>query len=450
MDNTVLVESKIRQKLKLACTLMCVFCLIFIAFVVIVAMIEKHNLNGQTDEVSGVLSEVYVEGSNTLTIDGDKLYNVVWNDKESNIDMTTLQGKTITLIIARNTFASNPWAFGLVVDGETIVDYQATLSSKRASNNEMKTVVIAVAAVFCVATCGLFIWRFNIQPLVERELYKEFGEFLSQRQPTSPKRKIMIVYVAVYFAVILALFVTSVVLDPEAETIPELSTAAKAVLWTLLAFVVVGLAGLFVLKEWLARQEINFYNEKLPFDFNDISHAPLRKKVKVELQKEILKEREAHPHTYADGGNGYDVTFDKTGVTLTVPMDEFAPSATPQQMPDAEAVFGDNPFDENEASVNKNALFLTYEQLNFEAIAYYRKNVRPMMIIIKSRLAKTEDLPEEFVNDIHIPFDANLLRTLNSFNVKVENLEYLLQNKKRLMLENCLTFSKNKSKSTIQ
>lgn len=61
MNNTVLVESKLRQKLKLACALMCVFCLFFIAFVVVAVMIEKQNLNGQTDEVTGTLSEIFID-----------------------------------------------------------------------------------------------------------------------------------------------------------------------------------------------------------------------------------------------------------------------------------------------------------------------------------------------------------------------------------------------------
>lgn len=456
MNNTVLVEKKLRQRLKLACVILCVFCLCFIAVLVSVVMIDKLNLNGQTNEVTGVLKEVYVKSSNTITLDEDKDLNVVWYDV-ADVDLNNYIGKSITVIVTSRTFAgANPWALGLVVDGETVVDYQTTLDSQRASNAEMTTVIIAVTVVLCVATCGVFIWRFNVQPLVERELYKEFGEFLSQRQPPCKQRKILIVYISVYFVLLLALLITSIAIDPEAETISELAPAAKAVLWTLLGVGIAGIAGLFVVKEWVTRKEIDFYADKLPFDFSDISHAPLRKKVKEDLQQEILKERNEHPYTFADGGNGYDVTFGEKGVFLTVPFDETELPNTPIAMPDVNDIFDEvkptekdeNATLENVPASAKNKQFFTYEQLNLEAVAHYRKSNRPMMIIVKSRLTRNDDFPEEFVNDIHIAFDLNLANTLKLFNVEVENLEYLLQNKKRLMLENCLTFSKNKQKAS--
>ncbi len=208
---------------------------------------------------------------------------------------------------------------------------------------------------------------------------------------------------------------------------------------------------------WLGKEEINFYDKNFPFDFSDISHIQMRKKAKEELQQQILKEYAEHPDTFADGGNGYDVTFDEKGVTLTLQMplwDENEESAFPQQteMPSADAVFGENSVTDingkTEINFNKTIMSFTYEQLNFEALAHFRKNIHPMTVIIKSRLNRTDDFPEEFVNDIHIALDINLLNTLKKFNIKVENLDYLLQNKKQLMLENCLTFSKNKGKNT--
>lgn len=459
MNNTVLVESKIRQKLKLACALMCVFCLFFIAFVVVTVMIDRQNLNGLTNEVTGTLTEVHIDDTNTLSIDGDKHYNVVWNVEESDVNLEDYLNKTVTLTVTRDTFASsNPWVLGLALEGQTVVDYHTTLEAKTAENNELKTAFIAVTAVLCVATCGLFIWRFNVRPLVERELYGEFAEFLSLRQPVCKQRKVFAIYLGTYCAVLIALLITAVVLDPQADTIPELMPAAKAVLWTLLAVGIAGGIGLFVLKQWVTFKEIDFYAESLPFDFSDISHAPLRKKVKAELQKEILKDREEHPHTYADGGNGYDVTFGEEGLTLTVPFDDeivferhYDPTPT---MPDAEAVFGnDTPSSNAEASdtaasKKERTMLLSYEQLNFEALAHFRKGSRPMMIIVKSRLNRTDDFPEEFVNDIHIALDLNLMNTLKTFNVEVENLTELLNNSKQLMLENCLIFRKKKGKIT--
>ncbi len=456
MNNTVLVESKARQKLKLFCTLMCVFCLCAIAVLVSIYLIGNKTLNGQTVQVEGILNEIYTDDSNTVTLDENKQYNVVW-DKEK-IDLHRYKGSKITLIVSADTFASNPWAFGLTVDGETIVDFNETLADKTAENNETKTVIIIVTAILCVITCGLFIWRFNVQPTAEHELSREFGEFVSMRQPTCPKRKFVLIYTLSYIVILFALLIVAIVLDPETETISELSTASKAVLWAMLAFGILGAIGLFVmLLFWLGKEEINFYDKNFPFDFSDISHIQMRKKAKEELQQQILKEYAEHPDTFADGGNGYDVTFDEKGVTLTLQMplwDENEESAFPQQteMPSADAVFGKNSVTDingkTEINFNKTIMSFTYEQLNFEALAHFRKNIHPMTVIIKSRLNRTDDFPEEFVNDIHIALDINLLNTLKKFNIKVENLDYLLQNKKQLMLENCLTFSKNKGKNT--
>lgn len=439
MNNTVLVESKLRQKLKLTCTLLCVFCLCAIAVLVCVAMICNKNLNGQVTEATGTLDKVYETESNVLTLHDGKDYNVVWS-KDIDVDMNDFKGKTVTLVVTQETFAgANPWVLGLVVDNKTFVDYRDTLDYQTKSNNEVKTIVIIVTAVLCAATCGVFIWRFNVKPVVERELYKEFGEFLSLRQPTCPERKITVVYSCVYIALIFALLFTSIILDPDSETMTELATAAEVVLWILIGVSAIGLIGLVVLLNWTTRREIDFYAKNLPFDFYDISHAQLRKKVKAQLQQELLKDRQLHPDTYADGGNGYDVTFEENGVSLVAQYD----NNEPEPLPEAEDVFT---YNDNAVSKNTNAIRLSYEQLNLEAVAYYRKGNRPMMIIVKSRLTRSNVFPEEFVNDIHIPFDSNLQHTLQKFNVKVENLDYLLENKKRLMLENCLIVGKNKGK----
>lgn len=456
MNNTVLVESKIRQRLRLACTVMCVFCMMMIVFVFTVTMIEKKNLNGQVTEVTATLDKVYETDSNVITMQDGKEYNVVWS-KDIDVDLNDYKGKEITIFISAQTFVANPWVLGLVVDGNTVVDYNETLTSKTETNSEMKTVVWIVTAIICAATCGLFVWRFNAKPHAERPLYGEFAEFLTPRQPTCPQRKVIVYYVCAYIAVVFALMVIAVCLDSDAETLDGMSAAAQAVLWTLLAVVVLGAVGLFVVAWWIVRREIDFYAENLPFDFSDISHAQLRKKVKAELQEQIRKEREQHPDTYADGGNGYDVTFAENGVVLTVPYDEeynvelpkaeevFAYNDTEAQPNDLTAT--DNVYNVS-GGVHQNAITLSYDALNFEAIAYFRKRIRPMMIIVKSRLERQDDFPEEFVNDIHIALDINLLRTLQKYNVKVENLDYLLKNKKQLMMENCIKYGKTEDKMT--
>lgn len=448
MKNTVLMESKIRQKLKMACALLCIFCIMFIAFWVCVVMIDKQNLNGQVSEVTAVLDKVFESDSNVLTMQDGKEYNVVWSD-DVEVDFNDYKGSAITLIVTQNTFGgSNPWIMGLKVNDKTIVDYHETLDYKTASNNEIKTAVIAITVILCVGTCGVFIWRFNIPPLVERELYHEFAEFLSQRQPTCPERKRLQIGLYVYLGIILVMTVLLVSFGAASE-----SNDTPALIAIAIAFASVALIGgiaLLVASAIVFRIEIDFYANKLPFDFSDISHIAIRKKYKEQLQQEMKDDREAHPDSYADGGNGYDVQFDEKGVTLKEPFDE-EQSATP---PTAEDVFdyadkrNDGVLGNASTNTGKTVLEFSYKELNLEAVAHYRKRIRPMMIIVKSRLSRTGDFPEEFVNDIHLPLDINLLNTLNKYRVQVENLEYLLNNSKQLMLENCFKNPKNRNKMT--
>lgn len=452
MNNTVLVESKLRRILKLACTLLCVFCLCSIAVLVCVTMIGNKNLSGQVKEVTGTLDKVYETDSNVLTLNDGNEYNVVWSS-DIGVDMNNYKGKTITLVVTQETFANaNAWVLGLVVDGKTIVDYHDTLNYQTESNNEMKTVVVIITAVLCAVTCGVFIWRFNVKPAVERPLYREYSEFLTYRQPVCRERKLLIVYCCVYIGLLVALLIAGIIADPDSETYAEMTNAARVIMWMFVAIGVTGMAGLFVFMRWILHREIDFYADNLPFDFSDIPAATLNKKVREELQEKLRKERMENPDLYADGGNGYDILFGEDGVTLKEPYDYEDPQVNFDVVPDVNDVFGNgatllvsktnNGEGNIDSVVDKNALRFTYKEMNFEAVAHFRKTRQPMMIIIKSRLNRTTDFPEEFVNDIHIALDINLLKTLQKYHVEVENLDYLLANKKQLMLENCLKIGK--------
>ncbi|MCM1195270.1 MAG: hypothetical protein NC332_04975 [Firmicutes bacterium] len=439
MNNTVLVESTLRQKLRLTCVLLCIFCMISIVSLILISVIGKVNLNGQTSEVTGELQEVFKSGSNVLTFSNGDEYNVVW-DENTVVDWDAYSGKTITLIVSQSTFGdSNPWIFGLVVEGETVVDHVAVIAAKTAQNNEMKTVVAIITAVMCVGTCAVFIWRFNVKPTTEHPLYEQFAEFLIFRQPVCKQRKTLIIVTAVWTVAFFLLFFAAAIIGAIIGT-DEVNSVEAALMITGACIGAIGACVSIILSKWVFKKEIDFYAEKLPFDFSDISHISMRKKYKEELQSEILKDRELNPHTFADGGNGYDVVFGEKGVTLKVPFDGDDMIAPP----DAEEVFALNgdPFGGEDVKPN---LFFTYGEMNFEAIAHYRKNSRPMMIIIKSRLERRNDFPEEFVNDVHIALDVNLLNTLKEFNVEAENLQYILDNKKLLMRENCFRKSKRKN-----
>lgn len=432
MINTVTVERPIRQKLRLACLIMFIISACFIAMLVCTAQIGKLNLNGQVSEVTGTLTELFKDdSSNTVTLDKDKHCNIVFDRKK--IDFKQYLNKEITLVVTQKTFGnSNPWAMGLVADGQTVVDYKDTLKTKAAENDELKKISIALTVVTCVATCALFIWRFNIPVTQERKLYHAFADFVCQRQPPCPERKKATYFAFAYIIAIFVLEIPTIVVNGMADNMPQLTTAG-IVLGIIMAVVaVLGAITLFSLILWANRKEKEFYAQKLPFDFADISHIAMRKKYKEEFQQQVIKAYAENPDLYPDGGNGYDVLFKEGGVEVKSSFETDNESTT--DMPQAEEVFGTA---EQKPDEGKTVMTFTYEQLNLEAVAHYRRSTRPMTIIVKSRLTRDGSFPDEFVNDLHLVLDSHLLGTLKKFDVKVENLDYLLENKAQLMKENC-------------
>lgn len=455
MQNTVIVERKLRQNLTYAIVLLVVFFALSIAMLVCFSLIGKQNLNGNVIDVTGTVDKVERDGSIFIVTLNDgsdaKEYNVVWGSEKYDVDMTAYKGKTVTLVTTERTFGfSNTWVVGLKAENETVVDYNAVLQEKRAENKEMVTVAWAVFAIIGVATCAVFIWRSNIVPTAERPLAEQYAEYLTPRQPTCPDRKKLLIALGVWALLLIVFIILLVCFSPEGDDEPLGAVAIVFLVLTLVTMVSGAVTLPVIARTVIFRKEIDFYAENLPFDFTDISFAPMKKSVKEQLQKEIRESREKYPHFHGDGGNGYDVEFTPSGVNLYVDYDygehtegtaNLYVNADGLAANDVSDVFPDMPksnedFTAYDAPKNIPSLTLTYGELNFEAIAHYRRNDHPMMIIIKSRLTKT-DLPEEFVNDLHIALDVNVLKTVQTFNVPVENLQYLLDNKKALMLENC-------------
>lgn len=445
MKNTVTAEKPLRRNLKLANVLLCVFSLCFIAVLVCVAQIGKLNLNGQVVEQTGVLTGIFEDESNAITLDGDKYFNVVWGENE-NVDFADYKGTEITIVTSQQTFgASNPWVLGLVADGETVVDYHKTIDAKTTENDELKTVLIAVTVVVCTVTCAVMIWRFNTPPLVEKVLYHEFAEFVCNRQPPCPERKKMLWYVCGYIIGLVVIAIPSLALDANAETFAEMSIVGRAFAIGWIVYAVLGITVTVILRVWADNREKKFYAEKLPFDFSDISHIAMRKSVKEKMQQELRKAYDDNPDLYPDGGNGYDVLFQEGRAHVQVA--EYEPQNNGAQIvaPSAEEVFGAadanadtaKPAETYSEPIYRTVLTLTYDEMNLEAVAHYRRCARPMTVIVKSRLTKNADFPDEFENDLHFVLDSNLLATLRKYNVKVENLDYILDNKAQLMKENC-------------
>lgn len=449
MKNTVTVEKKIISRLKIATFVLFIFCCLMIFMLVCTKMIQKQNLNGQIYERTGEITKIDEQDGVdyiTLKVDDKTTYefNSVLGDE---FDWQPYLNQTVTVIVPQQTFAwSNPWILGLKDGENVVVDYNTVLEQKRQENNEMVLVSAILTGVLAAATLAAFIWRVNITPTVESPLDKQFAEFAYDRQPTCPERKTFTIVTCVYAAFIIILgMLCSILTSTTGED--KLNTTG-IVLISVFGFVAVfGAVALIILSRWAFRREIDFYADKLPFDFSDISHAHIRKSVKEELQKQIKAEREAYPHIYGDGGNGYEAEFTPDGINLYVNFDYGTEQST-----DISQVFSDipsesDPFGDGARTVNVPAVTLTYEELNLEARSFYRRKTHPMLIIVKSRLVRRDDFPEEFANDLHFLLDSNLLKTLKTFDVKVENLDYLLENKKQLMLENCYGRKPRKQKS---
>lgn len=448
MKNTVPVESRTRQRLRLSSLILFIFFALIVVMLVCASMIDKQNLSGNIKQVTGVITEIENDDVIKIVLKEDNIqnvYNVVWGDTV-NVDWNKYEGRQVTLVVPQKTFASNPWILGLETDEGTVVDFNDTLKSKRESNDTMILVCAVLAGVLGVATCGVFIWRVNLSPTVERPLDKQYCEFLVQRQPVCPQRRILTIVSFCFVAAILIFGTVSASLSGLAEGNPTLVTPSIVIAVLLAAILIGGIIALVIISNWVFKKEIDYYAENLPFDFSDISHAPIKKSLKLELQQEMKKERARFPHLHGDGGNGFDVEFTADGVNLYL---EF--NTEEQTNTDVSDVFPeisgskDAVFEGIDNAKNTPIYFLSYGALNFEAVAHYRKRHHPMMIIIKSRLKPQVDFPEDLVNDLHIAFDVNLQNTINAFNVPVENLDYLLENKKRLMLANCYKKNENKN-----
>lgn len=441
MKNTVFVENRKRINLKIAILVMVFFCIMLAIMLVCFKKIQNENLNGLVNHVNAKITEVNYDGVTILTLDNDNLYNVVFFEGD-NFDWNKYVGQNVTLITPQKTFGGvNDWVLGMVVDDVTVADYNETINTKIAENREMLLVVGIVLGVFAVATCALVIWHVNTPPAVERPLLEQYCEFLTPRQPSSPFYKKLAIAVIIWAAILVLFTMLALCFDTDAESFSEINTVALVFCILTFAWLAAGIAGMIVMTRIAFSKEIDFYAYNFPFDFTDISHTIMKRSVKAELQAEIKKERELHPHLYGDGGNGYDVLFEKDGVRLSYPAFDDVTSAASQT--DAAEVFPemaieDEVFEGMGAPIENGQAYikLSYQQLNFEAVPYYRRKNRPFMIMIKSRITRN-DVPEEFENDLFIALDIHLLKTLREFDVPVENLQYFLDNKKQLMLENC-------------
>ena len=88
MKNTVPVESRTRQRLRLSSLILFIFFALIVVMLVCASMIDKQNLNGNIKQVTGVITEIENDDVIKIVLKEDNIqnvYNVVWGDAE-NVD----------------------------------------------------------------------------------------------------------------------------------------------------------------------------------------------------------------------------------------------------------------------------------------------------------------------------------------------------------------------------
>ena len=429
MKNKVILQKPIRQKLGLALFVLIIFTVVCAGTLLLLRATNVKEFSGEVTEVKGELQEIkYIEEDNVrIVFDGNTYIANRVLSFDADLNLEALVNQTLTIYISKNQVGKIPSVLG-IKQGETVlVDYEQVIAAGRKENRELMITFGVVTGVLFVASCGVCIWRLRVSPTMEYDLAQKYGEFSLTRQPSCPEYKKLWIYLLVYIScTVLCGAVLGIV-----GSLVQSEVIQIAVGVSLGVVFVAGTAGVFVMMAWVIKKEREFYIKNFPFDFTDVSHIPMRKKFKQQLQEEINSERTLHPHRYGEGGNGFTVEFSETGLKfydLDLLYDYFDT---------AEDVFG---IRDEEYDAKFLVCTIDYKTLNFEALPFYRKKDHPLVVVIKSRL-NASDLPNQFnqekMNDIHIALDSNLLSTLRHFDVPVENLQYILDNKEMLIKENC-------------
>lgn len=430
MNNKIIMERPLRRRLLTALIAIVVFMVAFAINLLVLRAISAKNYSGHVNEVLGVVEEVNHDEDDdgvSIVVNGTRYNaNTVARFTE-NLRLDELLNQTVTLYTTQTQVGNTPWVLGIKQGDELLADYESVIAAGKEENKEVMTVFGICAGISFVAACGVYVWRLRVPATAEYDLAQKYSEYSFARQPNCPEYKWLWKYILIYLSyTLIYAIVTALVGSVVKNTATQIAVSVS-----LSVVFVVGTVGVFAVLNWVVKKEREFYVKNFPFDFTDVSHVFMRKKFKEQLQAELNAEHAEHPHRYGDGGNGYTVEFSDTGLKFYL-YDEY------DEEPSAESVFGE------QEGATKYLCTVDYATLNFEALPFYRKKDHPLTVVIKSRL-NDWDLPDELkpsstverINDVHIVLDSNLLASLRQFDVSVENLQYILDNKEQLIQENC-------------
>ncbi|MBQ9707214.1 MAG: hypothetical protein IJV78_04920 [Clostridia bacterium] len=433
MNNIIQIPHKKRLLLKAVISIIILFAIMVAVLFFTFSSIGKKNLNGQVMEVTGKLEYAPEDDDSLVKISGT-LYAVSTSD--NYYDISSLDGQLVTLIIPVEVHAdANPWILGIKQGNKVLVDYNVVLEDHRKDNDLGSKISLALLIAMLLACIVISYFRSRIAATQDATLSQEFANYFSIKQPNCPQRKHINTLVIVWVILIVGVSILMATLATETFSDP-----INIVLVVAVGVVFIGgIVALALFASFVYKKEIEFYAQKFPFDFKDISHVKLKKSVKQQIIKSMEEESKLYPHRYGDGGNGFDVQFGEKGIDLYMleEMSEEQRMMQTNETNDNNEVFdGVTPPDQF-----RFVMHLDYDQLNFKAVALVKKGEKPLMVIIQSQLDGAL-ATEELQRDIHLLFDSNLLQTLTHFNVNVQGLAEILENKLAIMQQHC-----NKAKS---
>lgn len=430
MKNTVLFPPKSRQIFK------AIFCLSLLVAVVFgiatyaIVRISDTNLDGRVTQVTGTCTDfdeeglyVKVNGEVKAYKDGPLHTTLVKNNiaNEDNVDdyFKSLVGKEVSFCIPQNPYDDKIlWMLSLTVDGVVVATTEEVFAHEEEENRTIRIVFTTLIAVCAAAACVSMILRVNTPALKEYDLTQKFAEHFADRQPLLKQVRLSVIFVIALCVPVVAFTIVGIC----SEVVQNFDNLIF--LYVLAATAIVAITTVIPCVAIANKNNDKYYADKFPFDFSDADNYPLiRKKDRAEFQKALDKFKAENPDTYADGGNLYSVKFTDNCLQMfdaILDEDEEADNTL-------EDIFAESPRPQTPVFT------IDYAKLNWQAVPFYGLSHRPLTVVIRSRLQPDSSFPEQFTNDIHLLLEKDLVESLHKFNVQVEGLEEILQNKAELL-----------------
>lgn len=429
MKNTVLFPPKSRQIFKAIFCLSVLLGVVFGIATYAIVRIADTNLDGRVTQVTGTCTNfgeeglfVKVNGEVNVYKDGPLHTTLVKNNiaNEDNVNdyFKSLVGKEVSFCIPQNPYDDKIlWMLSLTVDGVVVATTEQVFADEEEENRTIRIVFTALIAVCAATACVSMILRVNTPALKEYDLTQKFAEHFADRQPLPKQVRLSIIFVIALCVPVVAFTVVGIC----SEVVQNFDDIIF--LYVLAATSIVAIATVIPCVVIAKKNNVKYYADKFPFDFSDADNYPLiRKKDRAEFQKALDKFKAENPDTYADGGNLYSVKFtDNCLQMFDAIFDEDEGDET------LEDIFAEAPRPQTPAFT------IDYDKLNWQAVPFYGLNHRPLTVVIRSRLQPDPSFPEQFTNDIQLLLEKDLVESLHKFNVQVEGLEEILQNKAELL-----------------